>query len=291
MASRKTPPQAANDARARARQMQAEQQRKDRRRRSLTIWGSVLAGLLAVAVIVGFVLTRGNPQVSAVGTVPAVVNEEGGVTLTSSTELADSGLGAREVNREDVPAPSQQGQSTQPESIPGLGAPEQGQPAQIVLYVDFNCIHCFEFERDNAEQIKEWVDAGQATVEYRMVDFLSAPNNRNYSLRSANAAYCVAAENPEAYGAFVTDLFLSWEEHQGRGLSNEEIAQRAQAAGADVSGCLDDGTYRPAVAYATAKAQAAGVRGTPTVFVNGKNWAVDGPDQSFQEWAGGMIER
>ena len=38
----------------------------------------------------------------------------------------------------------------------------------------------------------------QVTVEYRMVDYLSAPNNQNYSARAANAAYCVADQKPEA---------------------------------------------------------------------------------------------
>lgn len=288
MASRNTSSAAATDARARARQMQVDQQRKDRRRRSTVIWGSVIAAVLVVALVVAFLATRGNGEVAASGPMPAVANEEGGVTLTSTTQIADAGAGQRDVDASKVEVT--QPASDQPESIPAAGAPAEGEPAHIVLYVDFNCVHCFEFESANADKIKEWVDAGKATVEYRVVNFLSTPANQNYSARSAAAAYCVAATKPEAYWDFATGLFTAYGQHQGKGLSDDELTQRAADAGVDIASCVDDDTYRPAVEYTTAKAKAAGVVGTPTVFVNGKNWAIDGADQTFHDWAGGMID-
>ena len=36
-------------------------------------------------------------------------------------------------------------------------------------------------------------------------------------------------------------------------------------------------------------ARVAGVAGTPTVFVDGKNWALDGEDKTFADWAGAKI--
>ena len=36
--------------------------------------------------------------------------------------------------------------------------------------------------------------------------------------------------------------------------------------------CVDDKTYRPYVKYTTQQAAAIGVTGTPTVFVEGKQW-------------------
>ena len=38
------------------------------------------------------------------------------------------------------------------------------------------------------------------------------------------------------------------------------------------------------------QAKAAGVGGTPTVLMDGKNWAIDGAEDSFGDWASAKIE-
>ena len=57
----------------------------------------------------------------------------------------------------------------------------------------------------------------------------------------------------------------------------------------DSSSCVEDGTFRSAVEHTTRQARVAGVAGTPTVFVDGKNWALDGADKTFIDWAGAKI--
>lgn len=276
------------DARARARRMQEEQQRRDRRRRSLWIWGAVLAAALAAALVVALVANQGRDAAAEAGPLPAVANTEGGVALTSTTALADGGEDVGEVKAADVQVP--EGAGGQPESVPGAEAPGDGEPHHVVVYADFNCVHCAEFEMSNAEQLNTWLDEGKATVEYRIVDFLSTPGNQNYSARAANAAYCVAEQKPEAYNAFVEGLFAAYQQHGGKGISDDELVDRAEELGADISSCVKDDAYRPAVAYATAKAKAAGVGGTPTVLMDGKNWAIDGAEDSFGDWASAKIE-
>ncbi len=277
----------ATDARARARQIQEQQRKKDGRRRTAVIWGSVLAAILVIGLIVAFALNRGGDEPTAAGPIPAAANEQGGIELTSATTLAE-GAGAREVDASTVEVP-EQGDAQQPETIPAAEAPAEGEPSEIVLYADFNCVHCADFETSNAAQIEQWLEAGEVTVEYRMVDFLSAPNNQNYSARAANAAYCVADQKPEAYNGFVTALFGTYHEHGGKGIDNAALTQLAQDNGADIASCVEDGTFRSAVEHTTRQAQAAGVGGTPTVFMDGENWAYGGPDQSFQEWAQSKI--
>ena len=83
----------ATDARARARQIQEEQRRKDSRRRTGVIWGSVLAAVLVIGLVVAFVLNRNGDDAAAAGPIPAVANEQGGIELTSATGLAE-GAGA-----------------------------------------------------------------------------------------------------------------------------------------------------------------------------------------------------
>ncbi|WP_295017968.1 thioredoxin domain-containing protein [uncultured Micrococcus sp.] len=286
MASRNTA-SAATDARTRARQMQAEQQRKDRRKRTAVIWGSVLAALLLIGLVVALVTrAQGDGDIPTAGPMPAAANVEGGVVLTSPTALADPGLGERQVDAATVQVP--EGPVERPaDSAPGAQPRAEGGPAHVVVYADFNCVHCAAFEQENAALLAGWLADGKATVEYRMVDFLSAPNNQNFSARAANAAYCVAEQAPEHYNAFVTDVFGAYEGHGGKGLSDDELAQRAEALGADVSDCMEQDTYRPAVAYTTQKAKAAPIQGTPTVYVDGQWWT---REQAFQEWASPIVE-
>ena len=224
---------------------------------------------------------------AAAGPIPAVANEQGGIELTSATGLAE-GAGEREVDPSRIEVPKQSA-SSQPETLPDTEARADGEPTRIVLYADFNCVHCADFESTNGDQIEQWLEQGEVTVEYRMVDYLSAPNNQNYSARAANAAYCVADQKPEAYNGFVAALFAAYDEHQGKGLDNAAITQLAQEHGADIASCVEDGTFRSAVEHTTRQARVAGVAGTPTVFVDGKNWALDGEDKTFTDWAGAKI--
>ena len=289
MARSSAPQPPASDARARARQMQEDQQRRDRQRRSMIIWGSVLATALVLALVVTAVLRGGGNAVKDAGPMPSAANQQGGLTLTSTTALADGGRDLGEVRHADVAVPEELSKS-QPETIPDTAAPAAGEPHHIVVYADFNCVHCAEFEHENNAKLAEWLDAGKATVEYRIVNYLSTPGNRNYSARAANAAYCVAEQKPEAYNAFVTGLFTAYEQHGGKGLKDDALIQRGKDVGADIGSCVKGGTYRPAVEYVTNKAKAAGVAGTPTLFVDGKNWAIDGSEETFADWASGLID-
>ena len=145
----------AKDARARARQIQEEQRRKDRRRRTGVIWGSVLAAVLVIGLVVAFVLNRNGDDAAAAGPIPAAANEQGGIELTSATGLAE-GAGEREVDPSKIEVPKQ-AESSQPETLPNTEARGDGEPTRIVLYADFNCVHCADFESSNAEQIEQWL--------------------------------------------------------------------------------------------------------------------------------------
>jgi protein-disulfide isomerase len=68
-------------------------------------------------------------------------------------------------------------------------------------------------------------------------------------------------------------LFAQQPAENGPGLTNDQLKKVATDAGsADISSCVDAKTYRPFVAYTTASAQAHGINGTPTVFVDGQQW-------------------
>ncbi|MDR8019604.1 thioredoxin domain-containing protein [Nesterenkonia aerolata] len=267
-------------ARERARQMQQQQ---ERRQKSSSVLLRVAVVVIAIAVVAGltyFVIQQrqgGDTEAATQGEAPSAANEHAGVTLTSATEFVD-GDDLGEVDAEDVPGGDG-------ETPAGAQAREEGEAPHLIIYADPACVHCADFEEQNAEQIKEWVDSGDLTVEYRLVTYLDRGSQTNYSARANNAMMAVAEQSPENFLDYMTEIFS----HQGTELSNDELASIAEDDfGVDISSAVDEGTYRAFAAYATADAQENGVEGTPTVYLDDEDWSSS--ETAFQEWAQNAID-
>ena len=91
-------------------------------------------------------------------------------------------------------------------TAPGAEA-EAGKPVKVVLYIDFICPVCKNFETQYNETLTSLRNEGKITVEYRPLGFLDSRSTTNYSSRAANAAACVVNESPEKYADFVNVLF------------------------------------------------------------------------------------
>jgi protein-disulfide isomerase len=79
-------------------------------------------------------------------------------------------------------------------------------------------------------------------------------------------------ESPEKYAEFVDALFANQPAEGGAGLSDDKLKSMASDIGVDINSCVDEKTYRPFVKFTTKEASAIGVTGTPSVFVEGKQW-------------------
>lgn len=251
-----------SDSREQARLMREEQERREKRASFLIKWG-VVAAVVAILVIIGLIVA-GNirNQVPDAGPAPAHGNEHGGITLTSTTELATTA-----VDRVDV-ATLPEEEANPADLPPGVGASAAGEPVQVVAYVDVNCVHCANFERTHAEQVQTWLDEGAITFEYRNVAYLDPNSQNQYSSRGAAALACVANSSPQSYWDFSVALFGNFENGE---LNDGELADMAATAGSeDISTCLAENTFRPWVKYGTQAAEVHGVGGTPTVFVDGE---------------------
>lgn len=260
--SRPTKAQRKTEAREQARLVMEEQRRKERRASFLIKWG-VVAAVVAILVIIGLVVA-GNirNQIPDAGPAPAHGNEYGGITLTSTAELAETSVATVDVASLPEEDPSQ----TEPP--PGIAASAADEPVQVVAYVDVNCVHCANFERTHAEQIQTWLDEGAITFEYRTVAYLDPNSQTQYSSRGAAALACVADSSPRSFWGFSSALFANFENGE---VTNAELADMAETAGAgDISTCLAEDTFRPWVKFGTEAAATYGVRGTPTVYVDGE---------------------
>ncbi len=269
-------------AREKARQFSAQQAASEKRKGLWVKIGVLVAVVAIIAIVAGILMQQNRGQVADSGPVPAGGNTNGGVTLVSSTELASTPAG-QTVNLADAGATPSQAGTPAPR---GVVKAEKGQPLQLIMYVDANCVHCADFEGQYANDLKTWLDAKDITLEYRTVAFLDRGSPTNYSSRGANAFACVADQAPASYLAFTNAVFA----HHSQGeMTNEQLAQMAKDNGADVKSCIEDGKFRPFVKYTTQAALADSIAGTPSVFLNGQEWNGQN-DPDFKVWAQGLID-
>jgi protein-disulfide isomerase len=266
---RKSKAERTADAREKARLIREAQLKKDKRNKLLIGWG-IVAAVVAILVVVALVVTssmKQNGPVADQGPTPANGNVHGGITLLANTEVAK--LDPATVDAAAVGEPPQ----AAPAEVVAPGAEaEAGKPVKVVLYIDFICPVCKNFEAQYNEQLTSLRNEGKITVEYRALGFLDSRSTTNYSSRAANAAACVVNESPEKYAEFVDALFANQPAEGGAGLSDDKLKSMASDIGVDINSCVDEKTYRPFVKFTTKEAAAIGVTGTPSVFVEGKQW-------------------
>jgi protein-disulfide isomerase len=143
-------------------------------------------------------------------------------------------------------------------------------PATIDLYLDFQCPVCAQYEQQAGATIDELVASGQAKIVYHPVAYLNRFSSTQYSSRSSAAAGCAA--DAGVLPQFAKLLFANQPPEGGDGLPDEQlIALGTQAgAGPGFATCVQDGRYADWSRSVTDAASQAGVTGTPTVLVNGR---------------------
>lgn len=260
------------DARERARQI-ADRQARRHSGRPLGLILGIVALVLAIVLIIGLVMWQNSKsKIPEAGPVPASANQYGGITVTKDGIPQNTS----DVEERDLsslpPAPEEPDTTKTPPGIVDADkAATNGEPVQLVVFQDYECVHCADFENENAELLKKYVDAGKLDVEYRNLNFLDKATPDQYSSRAANAAYLVAEQvSADQFLEYSQEVFT----HQGTGgLSNQELAEIAGKHGASVTAeDIDENTYRPMVDVATRESVTNGVAGTPTMFVDGKRY-------------------
>jgi protein-disulfide isomerase len=166
----------------------------------------------------------------------------------------------------------------------GVVLGQEDAPTSVVIYEDFQCPICADFEQATAEQVAAGIEAGKVEVEYRVVSFLDQASENEYSSRAANAAAVVLdTAGPEAFKRFHDILFQNQPAEGTAGPENSQLIQWAVEAGADeaeVSAGIENGEFDQWVVDATDAMSKDGVTGTPTVVIDGQKLA---PEEALQE--------
>jgi protein-disulfide isomerase len=249
-------------AREKARQLRVEQKKRDRRNR-VFLQSGIIVGVLAIAAVVMLIIVSAiRPPVPG----PANMASDGVVVGTGLKVVPTESLAADASPIATTPDPS-------------------GSVVSIRMYIDYLCPFCGQFEKTNADQLGEWAKSGAATIEVHPIAILTSHSaGTKYSLRSANAAACVANYSGDQFWAFHRLLFENQPQEGGPGLTDAQLKGYVSSAGAknvsSIGKCIDDGTYKTWVSNATDRALAGPIpnanvsklTGTPLVIVNGKQY-------------------
>lgn len=144
---------------------------------------------------------------------------------------------------------------------------DENAPVVVVEYGDFQCPACQRFFAGPVRQLKdEYVQSGKVRFVFRQFAFLGEE-----SQWAAEASEC--ANEQGRFWDYYDKLYQA-QNGENVGIFNQDNLKRfAIDLGLDTAEfnqCLDSGRYAEKVQQETLEGQRAGVRGTPTVFVDGR---------------------
>lgn len=152
---------------------------------------------------------------------------------------------------------------------PLLGDPTA--PVAIAVFEDFKCPACQFFDAEVMPQIeRELVDTGRARFYFMNYPFIGPD-----STTAALAGECVYNQDPDAFWGFKTAVFRSQGPESEAWATPAFLADLARNNFPDLDAdalqsCTEDETFAENVAADRAMGEAAGVQGTPAVFINGQ---------------------
>ena len=264
------------EAREKARAMREEQSKRAKRNKLLAQVGWAVGVLGVISIVTVLIISSLRPP----GPGPANMQSDG-IKIGAGVQ----GIQTPALLPDELPVPSE------------LNA--DGVPA-ISIFLDYSCPACAQFEAAYAPILRTWLENGTATVEYHPLSFRDAQTaGTRFATRAANAAACVADQDPDSFFDFNTLMFenqpVAPERYE---LTDQQMVDIAGASGVQdletLSTCIEDETFSNWVGQATARAMSTGpvpvknseiplVKGTPSVLVNGKEFQpqVHGDLQSF----------
>lgn len=247
-----------------ARQERERHEKRERRVRWAWQGGIGIIILAVVAVVVVVIVTSMKPATAAAG--PKNMASDG-ILFTSE--------GGQPVPVET--AAMKEGGSPTPTDYS-----QYSDAVNVVVYLDYMCPYCGQFEQANGEMLTQLTASGDITLEQHPIAFLdNLSQGTEYSTRTANAMAAVANYQPEVFIDANTALFANQPAENSEGLTDDEIWSILQSAGVtdeNVKKAMDSEKFSKWTAEMTDRAmdadlpyldEPAPLSGTPTVIING----------------------
>ncbi|CAG1007269.1 Disulfide bond formation protein D [Anaerolineales bacterium] len=166
--------------------------------------------------------------------------------------------------------------AVEPQSYPqadktALGDPNA--PVRIDTYEDFQCPACVNYTKETESKIIEnLVTTGKVYYVFHNYPFIDGGtvDSGGESDQAANASMC-AAEQGKFWEMHAT-IFANWNGENQGAYNNKRLTAFAEKAGLDMEAfdaCFQSKKYKDDIQADFDGGNAAGVQGTPSVFVNG----------------------
>lgn len=151
---------------------------------------------------------------------------------------------------------------------PMIGSPDA--KVEVAVFEDFKCPACRNFEENVFPQLeRDYIRTGKIKFYFFNFAIPLGPDSNT----AANAVHCVYEQNPDAFWQYKTIVYRS------QGPSNQQwatpsfLAELADTYVPDINvealkTCMSENRYATKVQEERAMGVAAGVQGTPTVFIN-----------------------
>lgn len=141
-------------------------------------------------------------------------------------------------------------------------------PVSVVEYADFQCPVCGSFFSDVLPSLrKDYIDTGKIKFAYLDFTFLGLE-----SLTAAQGVYCASDQNKfwEFHDLLHQAEIVDGQENNNNITSSflSDLAKQINLNTTSFDSCLSQEKYKNRVLEVTAQGQRAGVRATPTFFIN-----------------------
>lgn len=260
---------------------------------ALAILVALASGMFALGAALMPSLPAADPETDGPGT-NETTPPDSGSAIEWPANMANGGIVFELAETDGIEPvrsdPLEPGTAPQPTQVQ-----RDGSQNDVLIYVDYRCPFCMQFEEQNSELLGSAVSEGNTTVQVVPLTFLDrASAGSYYSSRAAGAVACLADQQPEAaWPAHVALLSAELQPEEGiAGPTNEElIASLDRATGGLSAAAKECITGERFVPFASAlndwvfanpipNAENAGMRvsSTPTVLVNGVPYPGDPAD-------------
>lgn len=151
-----------------------------------------------------------------------------------------------------------------------IGYPDA--PVRVDVWEDFQCPACVSYsQRVEPQVIIDYVETGKVYYTFHQYPFLDGPGiSGGESDQAANATMCALEQG--RFWDYHDLLFANWDGENSGGFSDARLLALASFLGLDMEvfgDCFAENRYADEILADFQAGQQIGVRGTPSVFVNG----------------------
>jgi len=156
--------------------------------------------------------------------------------------------------------------------VDGRSLGDPNAPVKIDVYADFQCPACKTFAEEIEPKIfDQFVANGDMYYTFRQFPFIDDEVVGKESDQAANASMCALEQ--ERFWDYHAILFANWNGENQNAFSDKRLVAFADSLGLDMdafNACFKANAYMDEIESDLAAGRMKGVRGTPSVFVNGE---------------------